>query len=597
MAAAQRLSVVDEIFLRTHRGLGTPIALQGLWRTADRVDPELLWQVHAALRVGPLGRRVIRPSVPGARRSWRANTRAYPLEFTDGTIATGDLLEWADEQGANLDPEYGPGWRLSTAALDNGGSIVSLTCSHALADGRALVLAVDDALGGPSLTTSSMRAMLSPDTGSGMRSAPSTIGAISTPSTKSTAPEANYSDDIRMVGAAPGGSSTSEPMTTTAAEATSAASETNRSGGNDQVTSAAPQTNRSTENDRSTGSAHHTSGSASAIGNAPLDTHRLADELAYPKLPGRSDAGGSITMPRSSSTSITWEADRSDMRLNASLGRETRAPASEWSDARRQWSIVVRGTFRALRRGIPERPAQTASTREHGSSTRERGSVAGRVGVENVPTLSVVLQCPAADWESAAAAQGGTANSLFISLIAKMLWASGFPGETIDASLPVDTRDEPRVDNDLAMTEITIERSDTPATIREKARIAYERRMSSPGGMPEELLQVIPDRWAYALSKGAGERDILCSNIGTLPDSLRTLGPHRCIGVAARAIHPGLTTDRLPRTRLSGYLCRIADTYTLAVVSLDPAHIDTPETLRALAHETATAVDLPITLW
>ncbi|WP_063036902.1 hypothetical protein [Nocardia pseudovaccinii] len=519
MAAAQRLSVVDEIFLRTHRGLGTPIALQGLWRTADRVDPQLLRQVHAALRVGPLGRRVIRPSVPGARRSWRANARAYPLEFTDGTIATEDLLGWADAQGANLDPEYGPGWRLSTAALDDGGSIVSLTCSHALADGKALVLAVDDALGGPSLTTSSVQAMRSPDTGSGMTSAPSTMLAISTLSTKSTASEAKS------------------------------------------------------------------------------DTGRPADELAYPKRPGRSDAGGSMTVPRPASTSTTSEPDRSDARMNAPKGRKTQAAVSDWSDARRQWSIVVRGTFHALRRGIPERPARTASTREHGISTSESGSVAGRVGAESAPTLSAVLQCPAADWESAAAAQGGTANSLFIALIAKMLWTSGFPAETIDASLPVDTRDEPRVDNDLAMTEITIGRTDTPATIREKARIAYERRMSSPGGMPEELLQVIPDRWAYALSRGAGERDILCSNIGTLPDAMRTLGPHRCTGVAARAIHPGLTADLLPRTRLSGYLCRIADTYTLAVVSLDPTHIDTPETLCTLAHETATALGLPITLW
>ncbi|WP_433601283.1 hypothetical protein ACQPXH_05755 [Nocardia sp. CA-135953] len=516
MAAAQRLSVVDEIFLRTHRGLGTPIALQGLWRTADRVDPELLRQVHAALRVGPLGRRVIRPSVPGARRGWRANTRAYRLEFTDGTIATRDLLEWADGQGANLDPEYGPGWRLSTADLDDGGSIVSLTCSHALADGRALVLAVDDALGGPSLTTSSVPAMRSPDTGSGMNSAPSTIGAMST---KSTGPDEKS------------------------------------------------------------------------------DTDRPADEFAYPTRPGRSDAGGSMTMSRPASTSTTWEPNRSAARANASLGRGTRAAASDWSDARRQWSIVVRGTFRALRRGIPERPAQTASARGHRVSTRRRGSVAGRVGAASAPALSVVLQCPEADWESAAAARGGTANSLFIALIAKMLWASGFPGETIDASLPVDTRDEPRVDNDLAMTEITIGRTDTPAAIREKARIAYERRMSSPGGMPEELLQVMPDRWAYALSRGAGERDILCSNIGTLPDSLRTLGPHRCTGVAARAIHPGLTADLLPRTRLSGYLCRIADTYTLAVVSLDPAHIETSETLRTLANESATSVGIPITLW
>ncbi|MET8874005.1 hypothetical protein [Nocardia sp. NPDC004604] len=265
---------------------------------------------------------------------------------------------------------------------------------------------------------------------------------------------------------------------------------------------------------------------------------------------------------------------------------EVRAPDSDWSDAWRQWSIVVRGTVRALRHGIPDRPA-----REHGPS------IDARTRVQAAPTHSVIAQCPAADWELAATAQGGTANSLFIALIAKMLWASGFPGETIDASLPVDTRDEPRVDNDLAMTEISIDRADTPATIREKSRIAYERRMSSPGEIPEELLQVIPDRWAYALSKGAGERDILCSNIGTLPDSLRALGPHRCTGVAARAIHPGLTADHLPRTRLSGYLCRIADTYTLAIVSLAPDRIDTPKTLRTLVHETTTPLSLPITMW
>ncbi|MEV4234646.1 MULTISPECIES: hypothetical protein [unclassified Nocardia] len=558
MVPARRSSVVDEIFLRTHRGLGTPIALQGLWRTADRVDPELLRQVHAALRVGPLGRRVIRPRVPGARRSWRANIRAHPLEFTDGTIAAADLLDWADEQGADLDPEYGPGWRLSTAALDDGGSIVSLTCSHALADGRALVLAVDDALGGSGSTTSPVRAMRPPDAWSRMNSVESTV---SESSTESSAPESK------------------------------------RSGENDQATPPTPESNHPHENERLTGTTHDTARSVPTTGNTPTDSDPATDESAYPELPDRSNAGDSMMLSRASSTPTARGADRSDVGVNAWLGRAARDPVSDWSDAWRQWSIVVRGTFRALRHGIPERPARTASTRETGLSTRERRSIAGRASVDSASTFGFVLHCPATDWESAAAAQGGTANSLFITLIAKMLWASGFSGATIDASLPVDTRDEPRVDNDLAMTEITIERGDTPATIREKARIAYERRMSSPGGMPEELLQVIPDRWAYALSKGAGERDILCSNIGTLPDSLRTLGPHRCIGVAARAIHPGLTADRLPRTRLSGYLCRIADTYTLAIVSLDPAHIDTPETLHTLAHETATALGLPITRW
>lgn len=433
MRPAARLSVVDEIFLRTHRGLGTPIALQGLWRTADRIDPALLHAVHAALRTGPLGRRVIRPQVPGARRSWQPNTRAYPLALTDRPIRTTALMEWADAQGADLDPEFGPGWRLSAVALGDGGSLVSLTCSHALADGRALVLAVDDALGGMSLT---------PD-------AP-------------TAPA-----------------------------------------------------------DRPADAAHR-------------------DSSGPPSAPSRAGTGAA-------------------------------APQSDWTDARSQWSIVLRGTANALRRGIPEQPARV--------KRRDRTDAPVR-------THSAVLQCSVAEWDAAATAQGGTANGQFIALTANMLWASGFQPDTIDASLPVDTRDEPRVDNDLSMTDIAIDRTDTLSTIREKARAAYERRMSSPGGMPEELLQVIPDRWAYALSKGAGERDILCSNIGTLPVTLRTLGPHRCVGVAARAIHPGLTADRLPRTRLSGYLCRIGDDYLLSLVSLDSTSIESSTALTDSAQKT-----------
>ncbi|MFI5780532.1 hypothetical protein [Nocardia sp. NPDC051570] len=406
-----RLSVVDEIFLRTHRGMGTPIALQGLWRTAGPVEPELLRQVHSALRVGPLGRRVVRGRVPGARRYWRNNDRAHPLRIEQRPLPMDELWQWADAQGAELDPEFGPGWRLSAARLTDRSSVVSLTCSHALADGRGLVIAVDRALRGAS------------------------------------------------------------------------------------------------------------------------DTEALVVQ-------------------------------------------------SDWADARRQWSTVLSGTLGALRHGIPSRPA-TSAPREDSDAT----------------THSAVLQIPAADWELTAAARSGTPNSLFVYAVAQMLWDSGFGESTITASIPVDTRGEPRVDNDMAMTEIAVTRSDTPDTIREKCRAAYEHRMTSPGGLPEEILQVLPDRWAHALSRGAGERDILCSNIGALPASLSQLGPHRCTGVAARAIHPGLSPAHLPRTRLSAYLSRTAHSYTLALVSLDPARIRSHTALRDLGLDVLGDLDLPANPW
>ncbi|MFF0543469.1 hypothetical protein ACFYTF_11605 [Nocardia thailandica] len=402
-----RLSVVDEIFLRTHRGLGTPIALQGLWRTAEPMDPAVLRAIHDRLRVGPLGRRVREPRVPGARRAWQRNTRAHPLSLAPGPV--GDPLAWAATLGADLDPGRGPGWRLAAAPLADGGTLAALTCSHALADARGLIHAVDLAL-----------------------------------------------RDGPAGGDAPGG------------------------------------------------------------------------------------LGG----------------------------------GSDWADAAGQWATVLTGTARALRAGVP-RPHRVPAPEVPGGRT----------------TSAAVFAIAADAWDATATATGGTANSLFIHLVANMLWETGFPLGEIRASLPVDTRDEPRVDNDMAMTEIAVTRADTPATIRRAAREAYRRKMSGPDGLPEEILQVIPDRWAYALSRGAGERDILCSNIGELPASLDRVGPHRCTSVAARAIHPGL--ERFPRTRLSGYLSRIGDHYTLALAGLAADRV----TLHTAAERAFAAAGLPARPW
>ncbi|MGW5451810.1 hypothetical protein [Nocardia sp. NPDC003979] len=424
-----RLTVVDEIFLRTHRGMGTPIALQGLWRTPDTMDPALLRQIHHELSRGPLGRRVVRARVPGARRTWQPTVRAHPLDYVAADahrepLRAVEILPWADTLGTDLDPEFFPGWRLSAAPLADGGTVVALTCSHALADARGLIHAVALAL--------------------------------------------------RSLNGAP------------------------------------------------------TEDASTAV--ASISRHQRRERSA--------------------------DEARSD-----------------WADARTQWATVLGGTARALRNGVPRPPETIVPSAAPGRTVR-----------------SSLLAFDAAQWDSVAAEAGGTPNSLFIHLVASILWENGFGDDTITASLPVDTRDEPRVDNDLAVTEIRIDHADTPETIRVKARDAYLRRMSAPAGLPEEILQVLPDRLAYKLSKGAGERDILCSNIGTMPDALSTVGPHECTRVAARAIHPGITD--FPRTRLSGYLSRLADTYTLALVSLD-----THESLTAAADRVLSKAGLPAETW
>lgn len=142
-----RLSVVDEMFLWTHRGLGLPIVMQGIWRTDGAVDPGELEQLCVRVASGPLGRRVRRPRVPGARPEFIVDARAYPLSFRSEPISIDKVIEWADTQAlVSVDPQRGPGWRIAATADSGGGTVVSVTCSHVLADARGLINALSDAM-------------------------------------------------------------------------------------------------------------------------------------------------------------------------------------------------------------------------------------------------------------------------------------------------------------------------------------------------------------------------------------------------------------------------------------------------------------------
>lgn len=199
-------------------------------------------------------------------------------------------------------------------------------------------------------------------------------------------------------------------------------------------------------------------------------------------------------------------------------------------------------------------------------------------------TCTAIVDVDATEWDAAAAAEGGTANGLFLALVTAIADAAGVP-MPLHISVPVDTRNSDAVDNAMVITEVVATPTDSLSDIRRSSREAFAARpMGAPSGFPEETVQILPDRIAARLTAGAGELDALCSNIGRLPDALALLGPYRTTGVATRAMHPGISADRPARTttHLSAYLCTCDGRYTLSLVGIDPDHFDSGEQLRDL---------------
>jgi hypothetical protein len=140
--------VADDIFWRTHHGMGIPTSMQGLWRFDTVLTAADLESTYQALAAGPLTRRVVRGRVWPARSSFVQGADLVPIHSEKDPLPPGGITEWADSRGdTTLNIDTGPVWELSVATLSEGGSVVSLLCSHVVADALSLVRAVQIASG------------------------------------------------------------------------------------------------------------------------------------------------------------------------------------------------------------------------------------------------------------------------------------------------------------------------------------------------------------------------------------------------------------------------------------------------------------------
>jgi hypothetical protein len=147
--SAVRLTFGDDLFLRRHRGLGSPIVNQFAWRFDRPVPSALLVGLRDELARGALARRADRALVPGARGRWSHTAHTPRLTSHPDLLDDHEVVPWLRANGAvRLDPTTGDSWRLSSARLTSGGMVLSLLVDHAVADGGAMVDAVERAAAG-----------------------------------------------------------------------------------------------------------------------------------------------------------------------------------------------------------------------------------------------------------------------------------------------------------------------------------------------------------------------------------------------------------------------------------------------------------------
>ncbi len=138
-----RLALLDQAFYAGHRAAGQKEVMQVVWGYEREIDLDALRRFHGNLAHGLLGRRIERSPLPFGRYRWVADGRPSELDVAERIRPRAEFGAWLDECARlPLDPESGPGWRLSVCPFDDGSTAITLVMSHYVIDGIGGVVAV-----------------------------------------------------------------------------------------------------------------------------------------------------------------------------------------------------------------------------------------------------------------------------------------------------------------------------------------------------------------------------------------------------------------------------------------------------------------------
>lgn len=141
------LTFTDQVMFLALRATGAEAVVQANWIYEHPVDHDGLRRFFENFGYGMMGRHIEPSPLPFGRHRWV--TVHGPQRELDiaAPRPRAELGDWVDERTAlPLDPEYGPSWHMGVLPMTDGSTAVSLTLSHCIADGSALVLALLEAV-------------------------------------------------------------------------------------------------------------------------------------------------------------------------------------------------------------------------------------------------------------------------------------------------------------------------------------------------------------------------------------------------------------------------------------------------------------------
>jgi hypothetical protein len=175
-----RLDLMDQAFYAGHHAAGQKEVMQVGWVYQHAVDFDALQRFRQELAKGMMGRLIERSPLPFGRYRWVSDPEPAEIDISAVPRPRAELGDWFDEcTQLPIDPETGPGWRITVVPLSDGSTAISLVLSHYVIDGIGAAVAVTEALLGlprdlgypPPRSRSPLRALLQ-DTGETARDAP-----------------------------------------------------------------------------------------------------------------------------------------------------------------------------------------------------------------------------------------------------------------------------------------------------------------------------------------------------------------------------------------------------------------------------------------